>query len=68
MEQRLTAVYTVRREDAEATHEPAPVGIVIEGMDGIHGLENMALGCAAMYFGLIYALNLSYPDKLKCTF
>uniref|UniRef100_A0A3B3SBI3 Uncharacterized protein n=1 Tax=Paramormyrops kingsleyae TaxID=1676925 RepID=A0A3B3SBI3_9TELE len=61
MGQTLMAVYTVRREGAEATDEPSHVGIVIEGV------ENVALGCA-MFFGLIYALNLSFPDKLKCTF
>lgn len=67
IEQTLMAVYTVRMEDAKANDGPAHVVSVMEGVDVIYGLENVALGCA-MFFGLIYAINLSYPDKLKCTF
>ena len=33
----------------------------------IQDLDNVAFA-TAMLFGLIYALNLSYPQKLKCTF
>ena len=43
------------------------VRIVLEGVTVIQDLDNVAFA-TAMLFGLIYALNLSYPQKLKCTF
>ncbi|XP_066564929.1 sterile alpha motif domain-containing protein 3 [Amia ocellicauda] len=67
MEQTVMAVYVIRSEGAEATDDPADVGVLIEGVEVLQDLGNIALACA-MLFGVIYTLNLSYPQYLKCTF
>ncbi|XP_076854575.1 uncharacterized protein LOC143509604 [Brachyhypopomus gauderio] len=41
--------------------------IVIEGSKVVEGLNNVALA-VAMLFGLMYAVNLSYPSELRYTF
>ena len=43
------------------------VRIVLEGVTVLQGLDNVAFA-TAMLLGLIYVLNLSYPQKLKATF
>ncbi|KAJ4919257.1 hypothetical protein JOQ06_021773 [Pogonophryne albipinna] len=43
------------------------VRIVLEGVTVIQDLETVAFA-SAMFLGLIYSLNLSYPKKLSCTF
>ncbi|MEQ2236388.1 hypothetical protein ILYODFUR_012291, partial [Ilyodon furcidens] len=43
------------------------VGIAIKGTEVLFGVPNVALACAYL-MGLIYALELSYRKKLKCTF
>ncbi len=47
--------------------EPVDVGVVIEGVKLLHHLKSISFGLV-MLFGLIYALNLSYPQSLKFTF
>lgn len=42
-------------------------GIVLEGIKVLEDLDNVALA-VAMLFGLMYALNLSYPADLRYTF
>ena len=46
---------------------PHDIGIVLEGVEVLNELPSVAHACA-MLFGLIYALNLSYPGELKFTF
>ncbi|XP_030007097.1 sterile alpha motif domain-containing protein 3 [Sphaeramia orbicularis] len=46
--------------------EPANATVVIEGAEVLDGLT-VPRACALL-MGLIYALNLSYPKELKCTF
>lgn len=41
--------------------------VVLKGEEVIQYLQSLTLGCL-MHFGLIYALNFSYPKELKCTF
>lgn len=60
-------VYVVRKENAEPEEDPEDVGVLIEGVEALVGLPSISCGCA-MLFGLIYALNLSYPQEWKCTF
>uniref|UniRef100_A0A3Q1HWP4 Uncharacterized protein n=1 Tax=Acanthochromis polyacanthus TaxID=80966 RepID=A0A3Q1HWP4_9TELE len=60
-------VYVVRKENAEPKEDPEDVGVLIEGVEVLAGLPSITCGCA-MLFGLIYALNLSYPQAWKCTF
>uniref|UniRef100_A0A8C5FFT4 Uncharacterized protein n=1 Tax=Gadus morhua TaxID=8049 RepID=A0A8C5FFT4_GADMO len=50
-----------------ATSGPEDVGIVLEGLQIMQGLDNTALA-AAILFGLMYVLNLNYPPELKNMF
>ncbi|KAL7849999.1 hypothetical protein SRHO_G00193480 [Serrasalmus rhombeus] len=50
----------------DARREP-DIGIVLEGQVVLQELDNVALA-TAMLFGLMYALNPSYPPELKYTF
>lgn len=45
--------------------DPASTTIVMEGTEVLGGVD-VARGCALL-MGLIYALNLSYPNELKHT-
>lgn len=51
----------------DACDRPEDIGIVLEGQMILQDLYNFALA-AAMLFGLMYALNLTYPTELKYTF
>lgn len=46
------------------SNDYSDVGVILEGV--LHDLENVALA-AAMLFGLMYALNMNYPSKLRYT-
>ncbi|XP_045898695.1 uncharacterized protein LOC123966596 isoform X2 [Micropterus dolomieu] len=50
-----------------SSDEPEDIGIVLEGIKVLQYLDTVALA-VAMLFGLIYALNLSYPADLRYTF
>lgn len=60
----VTGIYTIRREGVV---EPEDVGIVIEGIEVLTDMGSVIMGFI-MLFGLIYALDLSFPDNLKYTF
>lgn len=60
------AVFVIREEE-DPLRPPRDIGVVIEGVQVLTNLQSLAHGCA-MLFGLIYALNLSYPSELKNTF
>ena len=64
------AIYTVRAEGDDPDGPGgslADVGVVLEGVEVLHNLESISHACVMLY-GLIYALNLSYPKSLKNTF
>lgn len=46
---------------------PDDIVVVLEGIKVLQDLDNTALA-VAMLFGLMYALNLSYPADLHYTF
>lgn len=50
-----------------ADNEACDVGIVLEGVAVLWDLDSVAFA-TSMLFGLIYALNLQYPTKLRFTF
>ena len=50
-----------------AEKDPADVSIVIEGNQVLNTRENRTKACVSL-MGLIQALNLEYPKKLKYTF
>lgn len=60
------AVFVIREEE-DPLQPPHDIGVVIEGVQVLSNLQSLAHGCA-MLFGLIYALNLSYPSELRHTF
>ena len=57
----------MKREGAEPGDELEDVGILIEGEEVISDLGNIGMAFVLL-FGLIYCLNLTYPEDLKCTF
>uniref|UniRef100_A0A3B4WBQ9 Uncharacterized protein n=1 Tax=Seriola lalandi dorsalis TaxID=1841481 RepID=A0A3B4WBQ9_SERLL len=68
VEQITMGIYVIRAEGARPRDEPfADVGVILEGVEVLLNLKSVTLGCV-MLLGLIYALNLSYPKDLKCTF
>lgn len=60
-------VYVIQKEGAEPGDDPEDIGVLIEGVEVLSGLGNIAMACALL-FGLIYCLNLNYPAELKRTF
>ncbi|XP_034074475.1 uncharacterized protein LOC117547769 [Gymnodraco acuticeps] len=48
------------------SNDYSDVGVILEGVVVLHDLESVALA-AAMLFGLMYALNMNYPLKLRYT-
>ncbi|KAG9270484.1 hypothetical protein AMEX_G15437 [Astyanax mexicanus] len=60
------AVFVIR-ENEDPLQSPHEIGIVLEGVEVLSELPSVA-HAFAMLFGLIYAVNLSYPRKLKYTF
>ncbi|XP_067353940.1 uncharacterized protein [Channa argus] len=65
--ERCTMAVFVLREKDDLLQPPHEIGIVIEGVEVINELPSVSHACAIL-FGLIYALNLSYPPELKYTF
>ncbi|KAL6479319.1 hypothetical protein MHYP_G00127520 [Metynnis hypsauchen] len=63
----LMAVVVMRNMGASADDSPKDIGIVIERVQVVTGLKDIATACAVL-FGLTYVLNLSYPSQLKHTF
>ncbi|RXN13119.1 sterile alpha motif domain-containing 3-like isoform X1 [Labeo rohita] len=60
-------IFVIRQEGAEPGDDPADVGIVLEGVEVMSELGNVAFA-VVMLLGLVYVLNLSYPQELKYTF
>ena len=57
-------IFVVKKD---ATSRPEDIGIVLEGLQIMQGLDNAALA-AALLFGLMYVLNFNSPPELKFTF
>ncbi|XP_053092636.1 uncharacterized protein LOC117597938 [Pangasianodon hypophthalmus] len=65
IEDTTVGIYVLK--EYASNDEPNDIGIVLEGIKVLQCLDNAALA-VAMLFGLMYALNLSYPAKLRYTF
>lgn len=65
IEETMLGICVVKHRDA--TDRPEDIGIVLKGQLVLHDLDNVALA-VAMLFGLMYALNLTYPSELKYSF
>lgn len=59
------AIFVLR--DGDALAAPKDIGLVIDSVEVLNNLSSIASACVLL-FGLIYALNLSYPVELKYTF
>ncbi|TRY62236.1 hypothetical protein DNTS_020201 [Danionella cerebrum] len=57
-------IYVKRHASADASKD---VGILLEGVEVLSGVGNVAFA-TAMLLGLIYSLNLTYPNELRYTF
>ena len=66
-EQRDMLVCVIQHEGAEPTDDPGEVNIIIEGLEVLQDVQDVAVGCALL-LGLIYCLNLEYPNSLKYSF
>ena len=53
----------VLRENTGSLCEPVDIGVIFDGVEVLSGLSSVASACA-MLIGLIYALDLQYPDEL----
>uniref|UniRef100_A0A3B5R2X8 Uncharacterized protein n=1 Tax=Xiphophorus maculatus TaxID=8083 RepID=A0A3B5R2X8_XIPMA len=60
-------IFVIPPEGAEAADAHLDVGLVLEGVEVMNSLGSV-LFAIVMLLGLIYALNLSYPQELKHTF
>ncbi|KAL3045387.1 hypothetical protein OYC64_013623 [Pagothenia borchgrevinki] len=67
VDQMVLGIFAIKKEVAEPTDSLADVGIVIEGVEVLNDLQNIA-NALAILFGLTYASDLSYPKNLRCTF
>ncbi|KAG1957397.1 hypothetical protein F2P79_007462 [Pimephales promelas] len=66
--EKTTMAFFVIRE-SDALSRVLDISIAIEGVEVLKELPTVACACAcAMMFGLVYALNLKYPEGLKYTF
>ncbi|CAI5662856.1 unnamed protein product [Oreochromis niloticus] len=65
VEETTMGIYIIKSRDA--SDSPEDIGIVLEGQRVLQNLDNYALA-AAMLFGLMFTLNLTYPPELKYTF
>ena len=57
----------VTKENSAERESPTDVSIIVEGVEVLSGVSDMATACSLL-FGVIYAMNLSYPKELKYIF
>ncbi|XP_065116573.1 uncharacterized protein [Paramisgurnus dabryanus] len=67
LDELVFGIYSINAEGGDANSTPVDVGIVIEGVEVLHDLGDIASACAIL-MGVIYAMNLSYPQELKMFF
>lgn len=67
MNQTVIGIYVMKHLDADVDQPPEDVGIIVEGVQVLQDLRDVANACALL-FGVIYDLNLSYPADLRYTF
>ncbi|KAI5607349.1 sterile alpha motif domain-containing protein 3-like, partial [Silurus asotus] len=67
LEQVIMAITVTPKPRASTSNSPKNIRIIIEGMEVITGLGDIARACSVL-LGLTYVLNLDYPRQLKYTF
>ncbi|XP_020556410.1 uncharacterized protein LOC110014068 isoform X2 [Oryzias latipes] len=63
----VLGIFAIRHTGADPSDDLENVGIILEGVEVLNDLKSVSLA-VSMLFGLVYALNLSYPPDLKYTF
>uniref|UniRef100_A0A4W5KGP4 Uncharacterized protein n=1 Tax=Hucho hucho TaxID=62062 RepID=A0A4W5KGP4_9TELE len=64
IEDTTVGIYIIK--DHATSEEPEDTGIVLKGVKVLQDLGNLAFA-VALLFGLMYAMNLSYPTELRYT-
>ncbi|XP_070410925.1 uncharacterized protein [Nothobranchius furzeri] len=67
LDQTLIGIYVIKHPGSSTDQAPEDVGIIVEGVQVLTGLNDVATAFALL-FGIIYDLNLSYPTDLRYTF
>lgn len=67
LDQVVHGIHTINFKKGNIKTPPADVGIVIEGVDVLHDLENIAFACALL-MGVIYALDLQLFPRTESLF
>lgn len=65
--QMVIRICLIKHPDADVDQLPEDVSIIVEGVEVLPGLKDVATACALL-FGIIYDLNLSYPTELRYTY
>ncbi|XP_041482320.1 uncharacterized protein LOC121429408 [Lytechinus variegatus] len=60
-------IYVVKKEGGDVSDPPADIGIILEGVDVVSNIRSVA-DALILIFGLVYAVDLQYPPKLKYLF
>ncbi|KAF7665209.1 hypothetical protein LDENG_00148800 [Lucifuga dentata] len=63
--QTTIGIYIILKDGAD-TEELEDVGFILEDVEVLCNLQSHPW--FIMLFGMIYGLNLNYPEELKCTF
>ncbi|KAL6483837.1 hypothetical protein MHYP_G00087090 [Metynnis hypsauchen] len=63
IERTMVGIYVAKETPSSNSSD---VGVIIEGVVVLRGLENVAVA-TAMLFGFFYILNMKYPSKLHYT-
>ena len=65
--ERCTLGIFVTKESGAERESPSDVSVVVEGVEVLSGVSDVATACSFL-FGVIYAMNFSYPKGLKYIF
>ncbi|KAF3693894.1 hypothetical protein EXN66_Car009570 [Channa argus] len=66
MEQTVMGVYVILKDGALPDDNPHDIGVLIEGMEVLTGLGNIALACAVIWTHLLFGPKL--PSRAQMHF
>ncbi|KAK7925484.1 hypothetical protein WMY93_007794 [Mugilogobius chulae] len=67
MAKTVIGIYAILHEADDENNDPEEVGVIIEGVIVLRDLRELSIAFPLL-FGLMYVLNLNYPQDLKYTF
>uniref|UniRef100_A0A3Q2QU28 Uncharacterized protein n=1 Tax=Fundulus heteroclitus TaxID=8078 RepID=A0A3Q2QU28_FUNHE len=62
----VCGIYVIQHSGADPDVDPEHIEIVFDGVEVLSALKNVPI-TMAMFLGLVYALNISYPPETKYT-